>query len=449
MGIHLISNLQSLISRLIMRIVELLRLVKNNLLRMKFRVMMTSAGVFIGTTAVILLMSLGAGLQRSVLSGFNDIGDLTEMTVNSPGDIFFAGGGAVQSDVVLNDQAIDDFREIPGVVAATPLLRLQASAELRLNRLTGFTSIQGLDTAEYRRFGVEMASGTDTPGQWQILVGARVADNFFNQRTGESGTDLNLQGQTLQLVLTRFSGETGETIERTVRLRVIGVMAESGGERDFSIYMPIRNVQDLNTWATGQRPNINRDGYSQALVKVESAEVATAVEQEITRQGFFVFSFQSVLSSINVIFLIIQIVVGGIGGLALIVAAFGIANTMIMSIYERTREIGLMKAVGATNRDVMLIFLAEAGAIGLIGGIGGVIFGVLLGQIGGFVGQQFLLAQIAQSGGSPEGVDALVYTPLWLPIFALIFAALVGVLSGIYPALRAIRLDPIAALRYE
>ncbi|MCA9944651.1 MAG: FtsX-like permease family protein, partial [Anaerolineales bacterium] len=156
----------------------------------------------------------------------------------------------------------------------------------------------------------------------------------------------------------------------------------------------------------------------------------------------------SILSSINVIFLIIQAVVGGIGGLALVVAAFGIANTMIMSIYERTREIGLMKAVGATNRDVMLIFLAEAGAIGLIGGIGGVLFGIVLGQIGGFIGQQYLLAQIAQSGGTGE-VESLVYTPLWLPIFALVFAALVGVLSGIYPALRAIRLDPIAALRYE
>lgn len=432
-----------------MRIVELLRLVKNNLLRMKFRVMMTSAGVFIGTAAVILLMSLGAGLQRSVLSGFNDIGDLTEMTVNSPGDIFFGGGAAVQSDVVLNDAAIDGFRELPGVVAATPLLRLQANAELRLNRLTGFTSIQGIDTAEYRQFGIEMASGTDSPGQWQALVGARVADNFFNTQTGEpGGEDLNLQGQTLQLVLTRFSSETGETTERTVRLRVIGVMAESGGDRDFSIYMPIRNVQDLNTWATGQRPNVNRDGYSQAVVKVESADAATAVEQEITRQGFFVFSFQSILSSINVIFLIIQAVVGGIGGLALVVAAFGIANTMIMSIYERTREIGLMKAVGATNRDVMLIFLAEAGAIGLIGGIGGVIFGIVLGQIGGFIGQQYLLAQVAQSGGTGE-IESLVYTPLWLPIFALVFAALVGVLSGIYPALRAIRLDPIAALRYE
>lgn len=432
-----------------MRFIELLRLVKNNLLRMKFRVMMTSAGVFIGTAAVILLMSLGAGLQQSALSGFNDAGDLTEMTVNAPGDIFFAGGGNVQRDLVLNDRAMDGFRELPGVTAVTPLARLQANAELRLNRFTGFTNIQGVDPTALRQFDLDMESGVDNISSWQILVGAQAGENFFNPRTGEqAGESLNLQGKTLQLVLTRFASD-GTTTERTVRLRVVGVMEASNGERDFSIYMPLRNVQELNTWATGQRVNINRDGYSQVIVKVESPEAATSVEQAITAQGFFVFSMQSVLRSINTLFLVIQAIVGGIGGLALIVAAFGIANTMVMSIYERTREIGLMKAVGATNRDVMLIFLAEAGTIGLIGGIGGVIAGLVLGQLGGFIGQQFLLAQIAQSGGSPEGLDSLVYTPAWLPVFAIVFATMVGVLSGIYPALRAIRLDPITALRYE
>ncbi len=433
-----------------MRFSELLRLVKNNLLRMKFRVMMTSAGVFIGTAAVILLMSLGAGLQRSVLSGFNDMGDLTEMTVNSPGDIFLGGGATVQQDVVLNDRALAGFRELPGVVVATPLIRMQANGELQLNRYSGFSNIQGIDTAALRDLGIEMETGVSSISSWQIIVGARVADNFFNRNTGEPvDKTLDLQGQTLQLKLNRILAEDGQNLERTIRLRVVGVMAESGGERDFAIYMPLRNVQDLNTWGTGRRVNVSRKGYDQALVKVESAEVATAVEQAITAQGFFVFSFQSILRSVNTIFLVIQAIVGGIGGLALIVAAFGIANTMIMSIYERTREIGLMKAVGATNRDVMFIFLAEAGTIGVIGGIGGVIAGLVLGQIGDFVGQQFLLAQIAQTGGSPDGLDSLVYTPLWLPIFAIIFAALVGVISGIYPALRAIRLDPITALRYE
>ncbi|KAA3657684.1 MAG: hypothetical protein DWQ04_27300, partial [Chloroflexi bacterium] len=196
-----------------MRFIELIRLVKNNLLRMKFRVMMTSAGVFIGTAAVILLMSLGAGLQKSALSGFNEAGDLTEMTVNAPGDIFFAGGGNVQRDLVLNDRALDDFRELPGVTAVTPLARLQANAELRLNRFTGFTNIQGVDPTALRQFDLNMESGVDNISSWQILVGAQAGENFFNPRTGEqAGESINLQGKTLQLVLTRFASD-GTTTE--------------------------------------------------------------------------------------------------------------------------------------------------------------------------------------------------------------------------------------------
>jgi putative ABC transport system permease protein len=435
-----------------MRFIELLRLVKNNLLRMKFRVLMTSAGVFIGVTAVILLVSMGVGLQQFVLEGFTGISDLTELQVSSPGGTFFAGPGVTvannqSSDVILSERAIEQFRQLPGVVAATPILR--TGGQIRLNRLMSFSTIQGIDANEVSRFDFAVESGTATLGPWQALVGARVADNFSNPQTGEQAADLDLQGQTLHLTLTRTNAD-GEQTERTVRFRVVGVLSESGGERDFSIYVPLNNAEDLNTWATGQRTNPNRDGYDQALVKVSSPDQAQAVEQAITQQGFFVFSFQQVLASINTTFLVIQIIVGGIGALALVVAAFGIANTMIMAIYERTREIGLMKAVGATNRDVMLIFLVEAGAIGVIGGLGGVLAGMGLGQLFGFVGGEFLRAQIAQGGGGgADTLGTLVHTPLWLPLFAIIFAAFVGVVAGIYPALRAIRLDPIAALRYE
>ena len=435
-----------------MRFGELLRLVKNNLLRMKFRVLMTSAGVFIGTTAVILLISLGAGLQRLILQSLGDIGDLTELEVIAPGGNFFGSpvsGVGNNQEVILNNDQLDVFRQFPGVEAVTPLLGMQVGAQIKFNRLEGFSTIQGIDPVQLTKFDFKVRSGVAEIGPWQAIVGSRVTDNFFDSRTLEPPDQpLDLQGQTLQLTVSKFSDEQGLT-ERTVRLRVVGVLEEVGGSKDFTIYVPIRNVEDLNAWGTGQRTNYNRVGYGQALVKVASPDQATAVERMITQQGFFVFSLQSALQSINVVFLVIQAVVGAIGGLALLVAAFGIANTMVMSIYERTREIGLMKAVGATNRDVMLIFLTEAGTIGLIGGIGGVVVGFVLGQALGLVGREFLLAQIAQSGTVPEELASPVYTPLWLPLFALTFATLVGVVSGIYPALRAVRLDPIAALRYE
>ncbi|HEY5668876.1 MAG TPA: FtsX-like permease family protein, partial [Anaerolineales bacterium] len=131
----------------------------------------------------------------------------------------------------------------------------------------------------------------------------------------------------------------------------------------------------------------------------------------------------------------------------LLVAAIGIANTMAMAILERTREIGLMKAIGATNRDVLSVFLGEAAGIGFLGGLGGVLLGWSAGQILNVLALAYLAGQSAQTGGLPPSVA--VYTPPWLPVFTLIFATLIGLLSGLYPALRAATLIPVNALKYE
>ncbi len=458
-----------------MAIRDLLRLVWSNLLRRKARVVMTAIGVVIGTAAVIVLVSLAAGLQRSATQDLGSIGELTEITV-SPGSVAraFGGGssGRAGEEAVLNDRALAEFRELPGVVAATPLEPLSGQARLRLNRLEAYARIVGVDSTQVEHLGLEMASGIDRLGRWQAIAGARVAENFYNPRDigsvgerarerrqaargrsaaagEEAGEPPDLQGQPLQLVLTRM-GEGGQAAERIARLRVTGVLEESGGQRDYTLYLPLRDVLELNRWVTGARFDPDRDGYSQVLVKVANADQTLAVEREIIGRGFFAFSARSALQGINQIFLIIQGVFGGIGAIALIVAAFGIANTMLMAIYERTREIGLMKAVGATNRDVMSVFLTEAGAIGLLGGIAGVLLGVGLGAAIDLIAGTYLAAQAVQSGASAAEVEiSLVHTPLWLPIFALLFSAVVGVVSGVYPAVQAASLDPIAALKYE
>ncbi len=456
-----------------MAIRDLLRLVLGNLLRRKARVAMTAIGVVIGTAAVIVLISLAAGLQRSATQDLGAIGELTEITV-SPGSVAMAFGGAsagrAGDETVLDERTLAEFRELPGVVAATPLQQLQGSGRLRLNRLEGYAQIVGIDPAQTDQLGFKLASGSARVGRWQALAGARVAESFYDPRTGRSvampqrggrvvvegpptGRPVEeppeLQGQPLQLVLTRMA-EGGETAERTARLRVAGVLEESGGQRDYSLYLAVNDVVELNRWLTGTRSDPARDGYSQALVKVSSADETLAVEREILSRGLFAFSARSALQSINQVFLIIQGVLGGIGAIALIVAAIGIANTMLMAIYERTREIGLMKAIGATNRDVMSVFLAEAGAIGLLGGIAGVLVGVGLGAAIDLIAGTYLAAQAVQSGASAADVTiSLVHTPPWLPIFALVFSALVGVVSGVYPAVRAASLDPIAALKYE
>ncbi len=228
-----------------------------------------------------------------------------------------------------------------------------------------------------------------------------------------------------------------------------GVLEKKGDSDDYTLFMSLQEVLELNGWSTGRRVNPARDGYSQALVKVARSDQVTAVEREILQKGFYAYSAHSVLQQINSFFLVIQGVLGGIGAIALLMAAFGIANTMLMSIYERTKEIGLMKAIGATNRDVMSVFLAESGSIGLLGGVGGVLLGILLNGVINIVARTYLMAQAARSGTVPDTLPSLVHTPFWLPLFAILFATGVGVLSGLYPATRAASLNPIAALRYE
>jgi putative ABC transport system permease protein len=156
---------------------------------------------------------------------------------------------------------------------------------------------------------------------------------------------------------------------------------------------------------------------------------------------------QQYVQGVNSTFVIMQVTFGGVGAIALLVAAIGIANTMTMAILERTREIGLMKAVGATNRDVLTIFLGEAAGIGFIGGLGGIAIGWLGGQLLNVAILVYLTNQAAQQGGPPPGIA--VFTPAWLLPFSLIFATLVGLVSGLYPALRAATLMPVMALKYE
>jgi len=219
-------------------------------------------------------------------------------------------------------------------------------------------------------------------------------------------------------------------------------------EADSQFFVTMDDLDAWNVWFNnGRRINRNKDGYNNVIVRAESPEVVMDVTQQINDMGFMAYSPQSTVEGINSFFVIMQIVFGGIGAIALLVAAIGIANTMTMAILERTREIGLMKAVGATNRDVLTIFLGEAAGIGFLGGLGGAGLGWIGGYILNVVSMQFLASQAQEQGYMSTSLSA--DTPLWLLLFAIIFATLVGFLSGLYPALRAATLEPVTALKYE
>jgi len=154
-------------------------------------------------------------------------------------------------------------------------------------------------------------------------------------------------------------------------------LTETLGESDWSVFMRLDDLKALNEWAMNRRINYNKDGYNQVVVKVDNIDNVLTVNDTINEMGFQAFTPQSFVQGINNFYLILQVIFGGVGAIALLVAAIGIANTMAMAILERTREIGLMKAVGATNRNVLSIFLGEAAGIGFLGGLGGILIGWL------------------------------------------------------------------------
>jgi ABC-type antimicrobial peptide transport system permease subunit len=199
---------------------------------------------------------------------------------------------------------------------------------------------------------------------------------------------------------------------------------------------------EIKAWWFGRLDTLTTDGYDSLIVRavdqtVVPDVVAAAKELEVEAQ-----SLAAILAIANQVFAIMQALLGSVGGLALLVATLGVANTMMMAIYERTREIGVLKALGASNKEVRRMFTADAMLLGIIGGFFGVILGTLLGRLVDWIGHQYL------AGEGVTGIGQMSVVPPWLALGALAFAGLIGVLGGLYPAARAARLDPVAALRH-
>ena len=367
---------------------DLLRLIFGNLSRRKARVALTAIGVVIGTAAVGILVSLAIGLQRRANEQLYGIGDLTQMQVNASygGEMVKSasggggkGSGGLDEPRLLTNSALDELRAIPGVESVIPREYIMTGAMLKFQKLEAGVNIIGIGTDDLSALGIEASEGTTALGRGVIVIGVMIPNNFYDPflRPGQDPpTPPVLMDQQIQMVVSKWDAE-GKEIRKNISLRVVGVLKETRGESDWSIYMPLEQVKLLNEWAMNRRINYNKEGYSQVIVKVSDVEQVLAISEQITEMGFQAFTPQSFVQGINNFYQILQIIFGGVGAIALLVAAIGIAYTMAMSILERTREIGLMKAVGATNRNVLAIFLGEAAGSGFLCGLVGVVVGDL------------------------------------------------------------------------
>jgi ABC-type antimicrobial peptide transport system permease subunit len=458
-----------------MRLADLVYLIFSNLNRMRGRVAMTAMGVTVGTASIVVLISLAAGLQAGTVENFSSFGSLNQITVFS-----LARFGGDTEAAGLTPDVVDELAQLQGVVAVTPEEQLGRGAVLRYNRLQGTANIYGVDAIVTPYMGWTLAKGSDELNQWAVVIGGYVEDSFMEPSQSSSGRSTGgnfnpgggrvnvpggggfsppgtgsrqesasgpnpdapaLYGQTIQLELHRNNNGKQET--RVVQLLIAGVLEPTGGSQDYSIYMSFRSLEDLLTWSQGERPDWQRDGYSQVLVITEQdAQTTLDVQSAITDLGYNAQSSTSVVESLNTTFLVIEAALVGIASIALFVAAIGIANTMIMSVLERTHEIGLMKAVGARNRDVLTIFISESGAIGVLGGLVGLTTGILIAH-----GIDLFAAGLLSTQGATA--SSVILIPLWLPVFALLFSMGIGLAAGIYPAFRAVLLDPVQALKHE
>lgn len=431
---------------------ELGLLAIGNLARARARLAMTAGGVLVGTTAVILLIALTIGLQNAAEASIGNDTSLTEIEVY-PNYNFMPGAEQPESIPQLTVENVQQFWTISGVAFVLPMTRLQGG-QITAGKYAGYADIIGIDPRLLPYLGLELEAGELKLEKGQMLIGAHVGDYFYDPKasgdTFESVT-VDLYTTPFRLELYQYTGSTPGT--RKIDGKPIGKII-SGSRFDYSILLPIEDVLAYNEWITGNEFDPDTFVYDQVVVRSTSRETTNAVSTAIRELGFASGGMGEYLNQLNNFFGTMRLMLGGVGGVALLVAAFGVANTMTMAILERTKEIGLMKAIGATDRDVLTVFLIEAGLVGLSGGIAGVGLSFFLQNL---VNQALANAPTDTSGGggyflpfdtSQIGGNLFVIPPE-LALFALALATAVGLGAGLYPSLRAARLPPVIALKME
>ena len=447
-----------------MKLPDVLDLGFSNLRLARLRTLLTTIGVAIGVSALVGMVSLGEGLQENLNARLLQAGFFQTMVVFPRFGGNPAEGGAAQTPRILDDTALLAIRQIPGVRRVEPtivlFLRIEINGKNSQGQAVAVPSEAGEEPVfQDMKYG-KFFSAEDAN---EVILNTEMAKNLGFSYPGA------MVGKTVKAVISLGRGGLGggrgagvgagggrlrgrapvqEPPSFSMDLKVVGLTERERavfGNIGSQIYIPFQMAEQRQQEFFEKYPALlmfRPPGYPGATVHLKSARDLDSVEKTINGLGFRTISIASAISQLRRVFVVVDMILAFVGSIGLAVACLGIMNTMVMAVLERTREIGVMKAVGAEDQDVRLLFLSESAVIGAMGGVIGLIFAWLLGRAINAGANVYFVSQGYQK-------ENLFSVPFWLILAAMAFSILVSVMSGLYPADRAARIDPTHALRHD
>ena len=376
----------------------------------KLRTLLILLGIAIGVATVVAVVSLGEGLRINAIEEIQKSRDLTIIEV-SPG---------LREDglVLISDSKIEEIKEY-GVLVCPYIKDAYVSPS---GTYFEFLGVQ----EDYRTANeLELAGGSwFDSGQDQIVLGSDLWEKLEKIDGARIGTPITAR--------LRLYGEDGRPLDREISFTPVGYLKPAGNEIDSGAFMRLEYAKELS----------KKEYYDGVLIKVESSSLVRETREQVEKLGLSTSSAQDEIDSVNRIMNGVTLVLAFFSSISLLVGGLMVVNTMVVSVYERTREIGISKALGASESDILRMFLAECLFIGTIGGVLGDLFGILFAALIDRVGRSLLMSRLEI--GNIEHLTALNFKILAAGILV---SLLVSVLSGLYPAWRASKLDPVRALR--
>ena len=442
-----------------MRISDLFKMGLRNLFRRKARTILTVLGVVIGSLSIIIMQSIGYGMENNFQTQVMQQGGLTTITINADSYNVDDDGNWSSKQQVLDDNLITKIREINHVKAVSPIIG--QSATLYAGKYASGTYITAIDLNTFEDFDfpeLQYGSYPTTEDRTPIVFGYHTPYSWWNPnaRGRSNDVDLDIQKEKIVLKFSQYMTDPKKK-EFSLPLKNIAKMQETKGNYDYNTYMDMDYFKDIyhkycNTLSLADRKKAIQtiEKYQTIMLNVDNVDNVLKVQDEIEETlGFQSSSDMQWLEPLQNASQTLQMVLGALGAVAMVVSAISIANTMIMSIYERTKEIGIMKVLGCVVKDIRKLFLFEAATIGLFGGIVGIILGYIASWLVNKFGGPIFGAMMSGSYMYDTENTSFSIIPIYLPVIALVISVCVGLVSGYFPARRATKISAIEAMKTD